>query len=386
MRPACLLKKMFVGACLYTCNAIKGYFPLPCHISELEDFMCADLNRHGRICGQCIENYSLPVYSYEMKCVKCEDYKYNWLKYLAVALLPLTVFYLLITLLSISFTSPLLSAVVVVFQIAAHPTQLQIILNLIESGSIIVPKQAVVVAASIAGFWNLDFFRIAYSSFCLHPNASAMDIMALDYVTAVYPILLIIVTYGVVTLHDQGFYILSCAWKVCGLIHKLLKIRWDIRTSLVKVFASFIFLSSSRLLSASMNFLVPIKIYTYPQTFDKHLQPTMRWYLLSAPAVEYFGREHLPFALLAIILSFLLFLLPMILLFVYPFRCFQQILNKLRINSLILHTFMDIFQGPFKDGTNGTKDYRYFQHFFLTWSYTKPNIFTNSFKFLLPYG
>ena len=50
---------LFVGACLYTCNAIKGYFPLPCHISELVDFMCADLNRRGRLCGQCIENYSL---------------------------------------------------------------------------------------------------------------------------------------------------------------------------------------------------------------------------------------------------------------------------------------------------------------------------------------
>ena len=99
--------------------------------------------------------------------------------------------------LSISFTSSLLSAVVVLFQIAAHPIQLQIILNFIESGTFIAPKQVVIVAASIAGFWNLDFFRMA-NSFCLHPNASAMDIMALDYVTAVYPILLIIITYGIV--------------------------------------------------------------------------------------------------------------------------------------------------------------------------------------------
>ena len=357
---------LMVGACMYTCNAIKGYFPLPCHTSELEHFMCADLNRRGRLCGQCIENYSLPVYSYEMKCVKCEDYKYNWLKYLTVAFLPLTIFYLLVTLLSISFTSPLFSAVVVVFQIAAHPIQLQIILNLIESGTIVFPKQAVVVAASIAGFWNLDFFRMAYNSFCLHPNASAMDIMALDYVTAVYPILLIIITYGIVTLHDkQHFHILSCGQKVCGLIHKLLRIQGNIRTSLVKVFASFIFLSSSRLLLASVNFLVPIRIYTYPQNFDKHVQPTMGWYLLNAPTVEYFGKKHLPFALLAVTLSFLLFILPMILLFVYPFRWFQHLLNKLRINSLILRTFMDVFQGPFKDGTNGTKDYRYFSGFLL---------------------
>ena len=357
---------LFVGACLYTCNAIKGYFPLPCHISELEDFMCADLNRRGHLCGQCIENYSQPVYSYEMKCVKCEDYKYNWLKYLAVAFLPLTIFYLLITLLSISFTSPLLSSVVIVSQIAAHPTQLQIILNFIESGNIIVPKQAVVVAASIAGFCNLDFFRMAYNSFCLHPNASAMEIMALDYVTAVYPILLIIITYGIVTLHDkQHFHLLACAKKLCGSIHRLLRIQWNIRTSLVKVFASFIFLSSSRLLLASMNFLVPIKIYTNHQNSDEHVQPTTGWYLFNAPAIEYFSREHLPFALTAVILSFLLFILPMILLFVYPFRWFQHLLNRLRINSLILHTFMDVFQGPFKDGTNGTKDYRYFSGFLL---------------------
>ena len=357
---------LIVGACLYTCNAIKGYFPLPCHISELEDFMCADLNRRGRLCGQCIENYSLPVYSYEMKCVKCEDYKYNWLKYLAVALLPLTIFYLLVTLLSISFTSPFLSAAVVVFQIVAHPTQLQIILSFIESGIYALPKQVVVVATSIAGFWNLDFFRMAYNSFCLHPNASAMEIMALDYVTAVYPILLIIVTYGIVTLYDQQhFHLLSCAQKLCGSIHKLLRIQWNIRTSLVKVFASFIFLSSTRLLFASMNFLVPIKIHTYPQNSDKHIQLSMGWYLLNAPTVEYFGKQHLPFALLAVTLSFLLFILPMILLFVYPFRWFQHLLNKLRINSLILRTFMDVFQGPFKDGTNGTKDYRYFSGFLL---------------------
>ena len=357
---------LIVGACLYTCNAIEGYFPLPCHISELEDFMCADLNRRGRLCGQCIENYSLPVYSYEMKCVKCEDYKYNWLKYLAVAFLPLTIFYLLITLLSISFTSPLLSAVVVGCQIAANPTQLQIILNFIESGNINAPKQAVAVAASIVGFCNLDFFRMAYNPFCLHPNASAIEIMALDYVTAVYPILLIIVTYGIVTLRDQQhFHLLSCAQKFCGSIHKLLRIQWNIRTSLVKVFASFIFLSSSRLLLASMNFLVPIKIHTYPQNSNEHVEPSTGWYLFNAPAIEYFSREHLPFALLAVTLSFLLFILPMILLFVYPFRWFQHLLNKLRINSLILRTFMDVFQGPFKDGTNGTKDYRYFSGFLL---------------------
>ena len=50
----------------------------------------------------------------------------------------------------------------------------------------------------------------------------------------------------------------------------------------------------------------------------------------------------------------------MFLLFAYPFHCFQRILNKARLNSLVLKTFIYIFQGYYKDGTNGTRDYRIF--------------------------
>jgi len=76
--------------------------------------------------------------------------------------------------------------------------------------------------------------------------------------------------------------------------------------------------------------------------------------------VEYFGSEHLPFALLALTVLVLLVVLPMLLLFLYPLRCFQRLLNRLHLNSHALRTFMDVFQGTFKDGTNGTRDYRSF--------------------------
>ena len=62
---------------------------------------------------------------------------------------------------------------------------------------------------------------------------------------------------------------------------------------------------------------------------------------------------------------FSLFIVPMVLLFVYPFHWFQHILNKIGVNSLVLHTFMEVFQGNYKDGTNGTKDYRSFSGFLL---------------------
>ena len=349
---------LVVGACMYTCKAVMGYYPLPCRVSQLENFTCADLHRHGKLCGQCEDGYAIPVYSYDLACVKCENYKYNWLKYVAVAFLPLTLFYILVTLFSISFTSPLLSGLVMTFQIEGHPVQVQQFLSLVKSGIMSHPKLFKVLL-SIASLWNLDFFRLYYS-FCLHPDASAMTIMALDYATTVYPVILIGVTYVMVQLYDHNFKLLVWPWKLLSVILKPLRRRWNVKTSLVDVFASFIYLSSTRLLVTSMNFLFYSSTYTYQQGPDGHMKLTQVQHLFYAPSVEYFGKNHLPFALMAVLLSFMFFVLPMVLLFVYPFTCFQQILNKIGLNSLTLRTFVEVFQGHFKDGTNNTRDYRYF--------------------------
>ena len=51
---------------------------------------------------------------------------------------------------------------------------------------------------------------------------------------------------------------------------------------------------------------------------------------------------------------------PVVLLCLYPCRCFQRFLNKCTFQCHLLHMFMDVFQGGYKDGTNGTSDCRYF--------------------------
>ena len=347
-----------VGACLYTCNAITGYFPLPCDVTDLNNFTCAGLNREGQLCGQCIEGHAPPVYSYDLRCVECKDYQYNWLKYLAVAFLPLTVFFCVVTVFSISFTSPLLSGVVLLIQILVSPIQMNILSLFQESGLLVLNKPLIAVLTSIAGFWSLDFFRLVYEPFCLHPNMTTLHVQALDYAIAVYPLLLIVLTYVIVSLHDNNFKPVVWLWKPFRLLLKHFKQQWDVRTSLIDVFASFIFLSTSRLLTASFNVLVPTYVYFFHNETATH--PTMKHYLLNAPTVEYFGSEHLPFALLALTVLVLLVVLPMLLLFLYPLRCFQRLLNRLHLNSHVLRTFMDVFQGIFKDGTNGTRDYRSF--------------------------
>ena len=118
---------------------------LPCNISDLNDFMCASTNREGQLCGRCRNGFAPPVYSYSLTCVNCTDYSLNWLKYLAVAFGPLTVFSVIISVFHISPSSPYLHGFIFTANIMCSP-------NIIR----------MVVFFSLFGIWNLDFFRTVY--------------------------------------------------------------------------------------------------------------------------------------------------------------------------------------------------------------------------------
>ncbi|SMN02681.1 hypothetical protein SPONN_1631 [uncultured Candidatus Thioglobus sp.] len=57
-------------------------------------------------------------------------------------------------------------------------------------------------------------------------------------------------------------------------------------------------------------------------------------------------------------------MLPILILFLYPFCWFRKLLNHLPGHWYILHTFVDSFQGCYKDGTEGTRDCRWFASLF----------------------
>ena len=353
--------KLIVGACLHKCLALQ-YTPLPCDVHELLDWSCpTHLNRGGVLCSQCIEGYAIPAYSYTLECVRCEHYKYNWLKYLAAAYIPLTALYIGVSIFTINFASPEFSGAIMFFQMVGNPTVIQFTLTFVMS-TLPGLVQLMRVAFSFASFWNLDFFRVYYT-FCLHPNSSAELIMALDFGKAVFPVILIGVTVALVKLHDKNYNIVVWGWK---LIHRIRKfVKRDTKTSLIEVFATFVYLLSGRLFLTSIYFLLPFASYTYYKHSDGSMVLKKEYHLLFAPSVKFFGKKHIPYAIIAFIISTIFYTTPMLLQFFYPFSWFQKILNKYNCNFIFLRIFMDVFQGGYKDGTNGTKDYRYFSGFTL---------------------
>ena len=352
-----------IGKCIFNCMRAGSqyqdsiYSNLPSNVSDLNKMFCEKFNRQGTLCGQCKDDHFPLAYSFNLTCVKCPHSKTNWIKYVSVAFVPLTVFYFVILLFKVNIVSSHLYGFVVYSQAVTIPA-LSRILILSEHASIIR------IVGLFYSIWNLDFFRLVNLQICL--ETSFLLNLALDLLVAVYPLLLMIVTYLMIHLYDHSFRPLVLLWRPFGRIFSLFRDKWDIRSSVIDSFATFFLLSNIKFLSVAYDLLNPVEVYQLSSSGNF----THTWSLYYDSSIPYFGSTHLPYAILAIVVLAVFALLPVLILMLYPFRFFQKILNALPVRWHVLHTFMDSFLGCYKDGTEpGTRDCRWFASVFFIFRY-----------------
>ena len=338
-----------VGICFYNCvhNVLKDdlYHLLPSDVVELNN-MCGYFNREGQLCGKCKENYSIPVYSYDLNCVQCPNSPFNWVKYILAAFLPLTVFFVLVVSCRFSATSPKLFAFVFFSQTCAEGANVRIVLAELKPHPIVESLAKVLFA--IYGIWNLDFFRTLIPHICV--NVDTLQALALNYVISFYPLILLVVTYALIQVH-------TCNFRIIRLMCRPFR-RWDVRTSIVEAFATFLLLSYLKIFGVSSDLLIPTHVY--------HVNGSLvGLYLYYDGTIKYFGEEYLPYGVLAVFVLLVFVLFPLLLLLLYPMRCFQRCLGCLGVRWHALPIFIDAFQGCYKDGTNGTRDCRFYAAAFL---------------------
>ena len=326
------------------------YYVLPNNVSKLNNAMCGQLKRDGLLCSKCRDGLSPLVYSYDLNCIKCTNSRYNWLKFIAVAFIPLTIFYFIVILFRINATDPYLYIFITFNQVLTSPINLRVVLLTLEGISTFTYAARVLVLPMT--IWNLDFFRSLPLNICL--NISMLQTLTLDYAIALYPLILVIITYALVQLHARGCRLIIWLWrpfhKCCSRFSRIV----DIRSSLIKAFATFLHLSYVKLLNSTLDVLLPTVVYNVHQE-------VVGVYVYYDASYKYFSKEHIPYAAMSILLFLIFIVSPLILLLLYPTSCCQKCLNLCGRRNLVLYTFVDAFQGHFKDGTEpGTRDCRWF--------------------------
>lgn len=347
-----------IGGCQYNnhrANYKQTYVILPPNISELNEFMCGGLNRTGLQCSQCESDLGPAVLSYTHECLTCLVSTFGWLLYVFLVTFPSSIMFSIIVLCSVRITSAPMNGFVFVCQVFttivnSSPYQY---LNIAFSTP---AHNFFVLLLTCYGILNLDYFRYVIPPFCISSKLTVIHLIALEYTVAFYPLFFLTFVYVCVKLYDRGCRLLVC---ICRLFKLCFRYQWDFRTSLIHAFAAFLLLSYAKLLSVSHRLLAYGELYNRTGDQQGH---TVLYYDHS---VTYFSSQHLPFAALAIFVLVLFVMLPMLVLLLYPTRLFQKCLGCFRFRWHALHIFADAFQGCYKNGTTGTRDYRYFAGIYL---------------------
>ena len=354
-----LTNRTIAGHCLYSCSAHLGKqsYHLPMTRDNFTNLTCGVWKREGLLCSKCNPRHGIALYSYDLKCVECSS---NFqikevFKLLAVSLLPPTALCIVVAIFHLNALHPPWSAFVLVAQVLSTPVVMQSVLNY-ATLSVRHPNMlyriCIISAATIYGPWNLDFFRALYKPTCISPTITPLQSYVIEGAIGLYPLVLLVVLYSFVTLRDCGCWVIVKIWKPFHFLLSRFQSKLNVKTSLIDTFATFLLLAYMKIGFAAFYVLTPTLIWSPDGSH------TLAVYI--DPSMTYFGSSHIGYAVFTLLLVFVVLIIPIILLFLYPLRCFHKCLNHFHLRLLPLHAFVDAFQGHYKDGTKGTRDCRYF--------------------------
>ena len=326
------------GYCDYNgSDVITPSIKLPQNTSLLDKAICGR-SRTGVLCGDCRKGYTSHFHSPNFLCKPVEPTlcKIGWIFYILSELVPVTVVFLLVLILNISFTSGALNGFILFSQLIYS---LNINIGLHSNSVVMAITEGYKV---IYGFFNLDYFNVETLSFCLWTKASALDMIAFKYITIVYAFVLIVAVV---------WFMNKCAGRCLGKWYRITKLK----TSVIHGLSTFLVICYAQCVNVSLTLLLR---YQYNPKVGSQLKvPGIVW--LNGN-LGYFSGKHLLYALPALACMLTIGVLPPVFLLSYPL--INKVLSFLGLEgsepvlfvsrTLSAHSLkplLDSFQGCFKD-------------------------------------
>ena len=352
-----------VSRCPYTQQMFNSsdlhsiYRVLPCELDEVNETMCSAFNRKGFLCSECQDGYGLAVYRYYgLMCVKCSHSGWGWLWYILLEIIPSTLFFLVIIIFRVNVNSGSLTGFVflsniIINTVYFYPVQIMLMQHLAG-------YWPVNIVIALYGIWSLELLHLLIPPFCVSSSLTTLQVISLGYISALYPLLLSVITYCLIELHARDVQFVVMLWKPFQKLFFNMRKPWNIQYSVVHSFATFLLLSYAKIAFVSLTLLQtyePVTLNVVRNTL--HMMPV---YSVDLGA-QYFDKTHAPYGVLSLCISLFFVIIPLVLILAYPTRLFPKLASCCGVRRLqALRTFMEVFQGCYKDGiSNGsTRDYR----------------------------
>ena len=349
----CTKQNLYTGKCPKNYCSTSGITLLPSSAQDLAKDICENQNRRGRLCGECLNSsYCVAINSRYYTCTKHENMQYNWAIWLATEYLPSTVLLVIILFFDINLHSESLGSVVMYFQVYSA-------LNIYSDGEISPPNHTYTINKAINflyNIWNLEYIGIWLSSpYCLAKNLNTMQVLMISYLSGFYPFLIIFI------------YILFGRIKrfsCCNpLINFCIRLKWKVslKASIVNGLSTFWTLAYTKLA------LVSCMILTIGYLQGRKDSSSVMNVVFLQGNIGYFHKEHLPYAIPALVILVFFVILPSLALLCYPLttRIMAKIKGFINLDGNSFYAYisykmerpfirfkplLDSFQGPYKQG------------------------------------
>ena len=334
---------------------------LPSDPDMLNATMCGPYNREGYLCGKCIDGYGLPVYSHDLKCVNCSKFPtgVSIVMYIIIKFVPITLFFLCAVVFHLNITSGPLLGYFVFCQVyfVSDFRSIQIVFDFISNHASEYIKVLFKTSQTLSELWSLLFFKSLIPPFCISEKLSIVHVQLLTIVPAIYVVVLVITIWVLMDLHARNYKVIHFLWKPFSRFLKHLNIAIFGSNAIIYAFATFTFLSSTTLV---IN-LSALAVYStlYIRSNNPNVTDTNTRVLYIDPSVVYFSHEHILYLMIAMVPCILLVFIPALLFCVYPTRIYRRLSQLISTRKqLAITAFAEALHNCFKDGLNGTRDYR----------------------------
>ena len=299
-------------------------------------------------------------------CVNCTDAWYGVPLFLFLEFVPITVFYVIILAFQISVTSAPMPCLIICAQLIIIDFFSINILhgqnNLIITNHWDLRLDMKIVLA-LYQVLNLDLGQNLLPPYCVSNKLKFIHIAFLGYISAFYPIMLLILTWVCVELHGRNFRPLVWLWRPFHRCFVRLRRGWNTKSDIIDAFTTFLFLTYSKIFYQTLLLISSKPI--------RNIEPSGKSFLTYVSvvdhSVDFGGMYHLSFAIPGIFISLVFNILPPLLLVLYPVRAFRSCLSKCHLNFIVMHTFLDKVYSSYRNGLDGRRDMRSFSglYFFL---------------------
>ncbi len=148
--------------------------------------------------------------------------------------------------------------------------------------------------------------------------------LSMDLAVAVYPLLLMLFSYLLVSLHDQNFKLLAFICNPFEILFSKWQSNFVFNTTTINTFAAFFNLSNIKFFSICFDILTPVKVHQ----FYSPLQVNSSWRLYYDPTIKYFSQQHRWYSIIALVIAFVFIIIPLLVLLFYSTRNVYLWLNS----------------------------------------------------------